>query len=54
MIFISPGRVGTWVPYTVSILAACGAAILVIVLGKNSVPASEGKEKWRWRNQNQA
>jgi membrane protease YdiL (CAAX protease family) len=53
MVAIAPARVGTWVPYTVSVLSACGTAILVAVLS-SSVPASKLKEVSQWANRTQA
>ena len=37
MVLISPGRVGSWVPYTVSLLSLLAAAILATTLGKSRV-----------------
>jgi membrane protease YdiL (CAAX protease family) len=54
MVAIAPAKVGTWVPYTVSVLSACGTAILVAVLSNSSVPAPEMKEVLGWANRTQA
>ena len=34
MVATAPARVGTWIPYTVSVLSACGAALLVATPGR--------------------
>ena len=41
MVAIAPAKVGTWVPYTVSVLSACGAAILITTLSRTRSLAAQ-------------